>query len=115
MIKRIFRGEILTNFATALVSILTLQVRLSDQVSAFGFQQRTKPARLKAACRKLKAWLFFLAFQSCFLVAGMPVKSPGRGELAKLMSHHILCHKNGQKFPAVVDRKCQADKLRKDG
>ena len=45
----------------------------------------------------------------------MPVKGPGGGKFTQFVSHHVLGHKYGQKFSAVVDRKCQAYKLRKDG
>jgi hypothetical protein len=70
MIKRIFRGEILTNFATALVSILTLQLRLSDQISTINYQRKNKFYQKYPWLLLLKADsldYFFLPFNLVFL------------------------------------------------
>src|SRR5690606_30970923 len=49
-----------------------------------------------------------------FLVGAMAVVSPGRRELAKLVTHHVLGYRNRNMFLAIVDAEGQAHKLRQD-
>jgi hypothetical protein len=49
-----------------------------------------------------------------FLVCRVPVKRTGRGELAELMTNHVLRDENGDKLAAIVDSECEPNHLGDD-
>src|ERR1700746_2401077 len=50
-----------------------------------------------------------------FLVARVAVEGPRRRELAELVTHHFLVHRDRHVLLAVIDAEHQADELRQDG
>src|SRR6476661_7808255 len=57
-----------------------------------------------------------VSLSGCFsLAAAVSLEGAGRRELSELVPHHVLCHVQLDKHPAVVDGKRRTHKVGDDG
>src|SRR6185312_11547593 len=95
------------------------RINWATKLSFCGLTRSIRATALASLSARLRSRFGLLIAQSSsllgFLVARMAVEGPGRRELAELVTHHFLVHRDRNVLLAVVDAEHEADELRQDG